>query len=144
MTPKNPQKGFTLIELVIVIGILAILVGVVISVLNPAMYQKKARDVVRKNHINEIAKAAAAYYAENGSWPTTKCQLCPTACLGGTGEGYIKAWPDSDPVKTPNTYTVKSDGSKFCVSVDEEMTTGYKIFWDSDAAKIQENGAGCP
>lgn len=138
MTPKNPQRGFTLIELVIVIGILGILIGVVISVLNPALYQKKARDVVRKTHILEIAKAANAYYAEVGSWPDK------SGLTGGTTP-YVKSWPDSDPVKAPNTYSIPAGcmGTRFCVQVGQEIYDGKYIRWDSEQGKIEENANVC-
>jgi|GEM_PF-4823640 len=131
-------EGFTLIELVIVIGIISILVAALISVLNPAMYQKKARDAVRKNHILEIAKAASAYYSENGSWPS-KDALCPE-----DGMGFVKTWPDSDPSNSPNTYTVPVSGTdRFCTQVGQEVYTDKYIIWDSNSGKIEENVAGC-
>ncbi|MDP2874212.1 MAG: prepilin-type N-terminal cleavage/methylation domain-containing protein [bacterium] len=138
MTAKNTQQGFTLIELVIVIGILGILMGVVISVLNPALYQKKARDVVRKNHILEIAKAANAYYAEVGSWPDE-------SGLTGGATPYIKTWPNSDPVKAPNTYSIPAGctGTRFCIQVGQEIYDSMYIRWDSEQGKIEENVAVC-
>ncbi len=137
MAPKNLQRGFTLIELVIVIGILGILMGVVISVLNPALYQKKARDAVRKSHIWEIAKAANAYYTEIGSWPNQ------SSVTGGTTP-YIKSWPNSDPVKAPNTYVIRSSGdTRFCVDVGQEVYDTKFIRWDSEQGKIEENTGGC-
>lgn len=140
MTPKNPQRGFTLIELVIVIGILGILMGVVISVLNPALYQKKARDVVRKNHINEIAKAAMSFYAESGSWPTCT-ELKNT---------YTPQYPNSDPKVAPNQYYITSCGTgSFRVEVGQEVYPDKCIWWSDSTGKITENGtcvgevAGC-
>ena len=137
MTAKNPQQGFTLIELVIVIGILGILMGVVISVLNPALYQKKARDAVRKSHIVDISKAANAYFTEVGSWPNQ------TGLTSGAIP-YIKSWPGGDPVKAPNTYVIDCSGaSRFCVDVGQEVYDGMFIRWDSEQGKIEENTAGC-
>jgi prepilin-type N-terminal cleavage/methylation domain-containing protein len=47
MKKKFTQKAFTLIELLIVIGILGVLLTAVIVSINPAEAQRKARDTVR-------------------------------------------------------------------------------------------------
>ncbi len=48
------QKGFTLLELLIVIGILAILAAVTILVINPAELLKRARDSSRISDLNTL------------------------------------------------------------------------------------------
>lgn len=57
------KKGFTLIELVIVIGILAILATVVVLVLNPAQLLAQARDSQRMSDLGSIKSAIALYLA---------------------------------------------------------------------------------
>ena len=54
---KDSKKGFTLLELLIVIAILAILATVVVLVLNPAEYLKQARDTQRTNDMNTLSNA---------------------------------------------------------------------------------------
>lgn len=55
------KKGFTLLELLIVIGILAILSTTIILVINPAQLLKRARDSQRISDLNTV-KTAIAYY----------------------------------------------------------------------------------
>lgn len=57
------KKGFTLIELVIVIGILAILATVVVLVLNPAQLLAQGRDSRRMSDLNSIKSAVGLYLA---------------------------------------------------------------------------------
>jgi|GEM_PF-515071 len=66
---KSPssQKAFTLIELLIVIGILAILATVVLLVINPAQLIKQTRDANRLTELNQIDKALALFESFGGT-----------------------------------------------------------------------------
>jgi prepilin-type N-terminal cleavage/methylation domain-containing protein len=61
MKSKNistlPRKGFTLIELVVVIGILAVLLTIVLVAINPARQFKQANDTKRRSDVNAILNA---------------------------------------------------------------------------------------
>ncbi len=62
---KNP--GFTLVELLVVISIIAILVAVTSgSFLNS---QKRSRDTSRKTELKALSDALNMYYADNGKFP---------------------------------------------------------------------------
>ena len=52
-----PHKGFTLIEILIVIGIIAILSSIVIIAVNPARQFAQARDTKRQSDVNAILNA---------------------------------------------------------------------------------------
>mgnify|MGYP001571279395 FL=1 len=55
------KKGFTLLELVIVIGILAVLGAVSVMVLNPAQLFAQARDTTRIEDVSVLRNALALY-----------------------------------------------------------------------------------
>ena len=63
------KKGFTLLELLIVIGILAILAAVTVLVINPAEILRKARDSRRIADLDSIY-GAINYYVTNTSSPS--------------------------------------------------------------------------
>jgi len=84
---KTMKKGFTLLELLIVIGILAILSTTMILVINPAQLLKKARDSQRIADLSTV-KTAIAYYITETSSPSigtvnnTFSDVATASCFG--------------------------------------------------------------
>ena len=59
------KRGFTLIEILVVIGIIAVLAAVVLIAINPARQFKLARDSQRLSNITAILNAIGQIMAEN-------------------------------------------------------------------------------
>lgn len=60
------QKGFTLIELMVVISIIGVLSTIAMTSLNGA--RAKARDARRKNDLEQISLAMEQYYSDHGTY----------------------------------------------------------------------------
>lgn len=72
MKKKKLFKGFTLIELIIVIAVIALLAAATFVAINPAKRVGDAQDAQRWQDITAIADAYQAYLADNsGSLPTS-------------------------------------------------------------------------
>lgn len=67
MIKKNQTPGFTIVELLIVIVVIAILAAISIVAYNGI--QQRAKDSQRKSDITAITKALELYYIDNGRYP---------------------------------------------------------------------------
>jgi len=102
---KSPssQKAFTLIELLIVIGILAILATVVLLVINPAQLIKQTRDANRLTELNQIDKALALFESFGGTnmglpnnvYVSIPCDQADFINLPALSPGYVYACSSS-------------------------------------------------
>ena len=71
---KRARKGFTLIEILVVIGIIAVLAAVVLVAINPSRQFKLARDSQRVSNVNALLNAIGQNLAEHKGIFT-----CPSA-----------------------------------------------------------------
>lgn len=112
------KKGFTLLELLIVIGILAILSTTMIIVINPAEMLRKARDAQRISDLNNL-KSAIAYYLTESSSPS----------IGSTGATYASnvTGVTCDGRTASATTTLTVDGNGWVPINFSELTGGSPI-----------------
>lgn len=111
---KLTQKGFTLIELMIVVVILGVLMSTILPRLTGA--QARARDQGRISDINNISAALTVFYDDNGLYPGPSAANNneTSECLAQTGapdtvSAKLGIYLDSnqvpvDPQPNANTY----------------------------------------
>src|SRR3989344_7777605 len=73
----NEDKGFTLIEILITVAIIAVLSGVILVSINPGEFLAKGRDSQRKSHLVTVLNAVGQRIADNKG-------VFETGCAAGT------------------------------------------------------------
>ncbi len=106
---KHNQKGFTLIEIMVVVVILGILAGIVVPRLLDE--PEKARRIKAATQIRGFEEALGMFKLDNGFYPTTEQGLKALVNKPGSGRiptrykegGYMKKLP-RDPWEQPYIY----------------------------------------
>lgn len=90
---RAKMGGFTLVELLVVIGILTVLTAIVLVAVNPGRQMAQARDTQRRADVNTIISAISAYVADptnSGALPAGLTMDCATGTQNiGTGVGGL-------------------------------------------------------
>lgn len=71
MLSPAKSRGFTLVELLIVVGVLTVLVGSVLVVLNPDALRSRSRDAKRIADLKNIQASLELYITDNNAYPTS-------------------------------------------------------------------------
>ena len=121
------QKGFTLLEVLLVIALIAILAGIVIVAINPVKQLADGRNTQRRSDVNTILNAVYQYSIDNtGTIPGvdaatgtyqvigTSATGCDTATITCAGVTTVAACLDLTSTLIPN----------YIVSVPYDPTTG--------------------
>jgi type II secretion system protein G len=130
------KKGFTLVELLVVIAIIAILSTLSVVALNSA--RAKSRDARRQSDIKQIRTALDMYYDSSSSYPTTCAGLgSSTGCLCLTSIGWVSS-SVSDCTGTIFMQKVPKDPGAYSYNYTLGAgSTTYKIVYTLDNGTVQ-------
>ncbi len=117
-TTPNGESGFTLLEMMIVLVIIAVIAGLV--TVNVMGRPDEARATTTKSNVTSINAALKMYRLDNGTYPTTEQGLKalverPTAAPvpGSWAQGGYLSAPPLDAWQKP--YEYQSDGMSFTI-----------------------------
>ncbi|MDD4937700.1 MAG: prepilin-type N-terminal cleavage/methylation domain-containing protein [Candidatus Shapirobacteria bacterium] len=136
---KN-KKGFTLVELLVVISIMGILTVVVSSSFRTI--QMKSRDARRKSDLSSISKALNMYYNDVGIFPSSDDIDLNSGSefkmnVGGSDVVYMVQTPNetTNGVK-PYKYMVSGSGKSFKLLTNFENSEDISCLKNPDGSKI--------
>jgi prepilin-type N-terminal cleavage/methylation domain-containing protein len=152
---KKYSRGFTLIEILIVVAIIGILAAVILSQLSIA--RENARDTQRRANLGQIQRAMELYYDDNFSYPV----LGNANNLNIVGTGFCDVDGDTiNDVGTPgldllsypafNQYVPEggiNDPSDRCIFYREHPPVtggeGYTLFFEPENMSRLSGNEGC-
>jgi general secretion pathway protein G len=108
------ERGFTLIELMVVVAIIALLVGVALPRYQTA--QRKAREAVLKENLFILRQTIDQYFADKGYYPMSVDVLVE--------ENYLRKVPVDPIVNAPEWDEIPADSES---SLDPSQPPGI---WD--------------
>ncbi len=146
------QKGFTLVELLIVITVVSIMAASVISITNPTRWFQQARDTKRREIIHAISTAMNTCYTSNGGSFTTPDTCAGSGALAALAtKGYLKVDYSTysvpgTPASYTGTFTSTTVGTTdACASVLLEFPTSPATYWKYTSVddKTASSTTGC-
>ena len=102
---RSFERGFTLLELMIVITIM----GILITIAQPSMKQSiiRAREAVLRENLYQIRDALDQYYADNGKYPG---QLADLVNQSEKAKSYLRGIPKDPFTGGTDWITIAAEG----------------------------------
>ncbi len=130
MVEKSKFKGFTLLELIVAMAIIAVLIG--LSLLGIQTVQRSSRDTERRTTLEAINLELTDYYGNKNAYPAAAANMpinrtsSPKTITVGTGGKTVNLNGAATPLAATATDS-DSSGSVYCYSGGSSYSLGVKL-----------------
>lgn len=136
---SRADKGFSLVELLVISTIMLIVGGSIFLAIDPVEIRKKARDAKRISDLTELARIIDSYAADHGNAPpdvnvtVRRSNQPPTGNANASGTGWIQVdlsgYAEKLPVDPKNTdaliYRYYRSGNLYKLDATLEYQTSF-------------------
>lgn len=129
------EKGFTLVELLIVITILVVLAVILVGIINPNALIGRANDTKRKSDLNKLRTAFEEFSNDKGRYPTSteialwnRMSNCDKRI--DALKNYLRTWP-CDPDKKLYQIIIGTNWFKVVTNLKNKQDKDIPIGWYS-------------
>jgi general secretion pathway protein G len=142
------RKGFTLLELIVVIALIGVLAVVLLTIIDPLGQFQKAANAQRKSDISQIQKALEAYYNDHGSYPEdSNYQIYDPIVSKVYGWGdpwtpYIDKLPIDPSATKRYVYQASSDGQSYSIYASLDRPAQDSQACNSDGSECSNAPSG--
>ncbi len=140
--PQKKEKGFSLIEMLLVIAIISILSSVVYGNMTGA--RASARDSERVTEVGQIALALELYYNNCRQYPATLDLTASNGCPSGvTLASFLSTIPEDPLNADPHVYVYERTNNAFVIRATLE-TGGSSLNNDRDGTLLTTDCSDTP
>jgi prepilin-type N-terminal cleavage/methylation domain-containing protein len=143
----DKAKGFTLIEVILMLAIISVLAGIVVVAINPGKQLAQGRNAERTSELHSLHNAMVQFYTDHRYWPASTTlssgltDICATGYeqVGGETDcedyldlrelvpDYLQSIPsDPNATNTNSHYRVAVNGDNN-LSMTSELSTEYSL-----------------
>jgi type IV pilus assembly protein PilA len=140
MNSNRRRRGFSLIELLIVISIILIIAAIAVPKMNKQLMLAREQAAIRQ--IGTLHQAETQYYSQFGQYACTLAQLGPPAS-GAAGPAAADIIPKSlsDGKNTGYVFTLACSPTGYTVNANPESFggSGSRCFYSDQSLVIHQN-----
>jgi type IV pilus assembly protein PilA len=140
MSPNRRRRGFSLIELLIVISIILIIAAIAVPKMNKQLMLAREQAALRQ--ITSIHQAETQYYSQYGRYAATLNELGPPAS-GAASPSAADLLPKvlSDGKNSGYLFTVTGTPTGYSISAVPESfgSSGSRTFFSDQTLQIHQN-----
>jgi prepilin-type N-terminal cleavage/methylation domain-containing protein/prepilin-type processing-associated H-X9-DG protein len=142
MSQSSPRKAFTLVELLVVIGIIAVLIALLMPALNSA--RRSANEVKCMSNLSQITLALLQYVNDNQGW-MVECEWARYA-PGYSSKQYAPPGVSLNSSGYNNTDVYPSDSQLLGQYTDPQYGQAYNgnMYWSYITSKDLSSLWACP